>query len=314
MIAVSIIIPIYNVGKYIDRCLNSIYNQSVDYDSFEVIAINDGSTDNSSEEVKKFQRNHCNIKLIEKENGGVSSARNVGISKAVGKYVIFVDPDDELLPYSMPKLIDFCLKNEDNVVFFRSFSEELGREVYKWSDKFGDNETVASNDVINRGYIRGSVCGGAYKLSFIKQHNLTFIEGMRNGEDTTFRAFAMHYASNVKFNDIKLYNVVGREGSASRSFNEARVKACIESLGKVDEKIMQIKSNCPVLQYLRYQLRSNLFWTAHHTQGMSYSRLLKLGLKKRHHISHKDIHFHRREIMLMNLSPRLFYFISGTKH
>lgn len=310
----SIIIPIYNISSYISRCIDSIYWQGANESHFEIIAINDGSTDNSSEEVKKYQRSHCNIQLIEKENGGVSSARNVGISKATGKYVIFVDPDDELLPYSMLKLIDFCSENEDNVVFFRSFSEELGGEVYKWNDKFGDNETVASNDVINRGYIRGSVCGGAYKLSFIKQHHLTFIEGMRNGEDTAFSFFAMHYAGYVRFYDLKVYNVVGREGSASRTYNMSRVKSMVESINMVDEVVGKIDKESDILQYLRYQLRSNLFSDAKQTTGVSYDMLLRLGLCNNPRIRLNNRRFNRWKVFLMNFSQHLFYVISNLKH
>ena len=89
---VSIVIPVYNVEKYIERCLKSILNQTLD--SIEVIVIDDGSTDNSGKICDEFSTKYKNVKTFHKRNGGVSSARNLGISIAKGEYIGFVDPDD----------------------------------------------------------------------------------------------------------------------------------------------------------------------------------------------------------------------------
>ena len=95
---ISIIIPIFNVENYIFRCLDSIYSQGVDESCFEVIAVNDGSTDKSSDIVRKFQKEHSNILLFEKNNEGVSVARNLAVEKSSGDYLAFIDPDDSILP------------------------------------------------------------------------------------------------------------------------------------------------------------------------------------------------------------------------
>ncbi len=88
----SIIVPVYNVEKYIEKCLNSIYSQS--YENFEVIIVNDGSPDNSVDIINKYVQKDSRFKLYNKKNGGLSDARNFGVKKAKGDYIIFVDSDD----------------------------------------------------------------------------------------------------------------------------------------------------------------------------------------------------------------------------
>ena len=89
---VSVIVPVYNVEKYITKCLTSLINQTLD--DIEIIIVNDGSTDNSEQIVKQFKRSHNNIIYVTKENGGLSSARNFGLIYATGEYIAFLDSDD----------------------------------------------------------------------------------------------------------------------------------------------------------------------------------------------------------------------------
>ena len=90
----SYIIPLYNCGAYIGAFLNSVLAQGLEADEYEVIVVNDGSTDDGGEIVAQYCREHSNFQLIEKENGGVSSARNRGIDEARGEYIYFMDADD----------------------------------------------------------------------------------------------------------------------------------------------------------------------------------------------------------------------------
>jgi len=91
----SIIVPIYNVELYLKECLDSILSQT--FNDFELILVNDGSTDKSGDIAKEYKNKYNNIKLIDKENGGLSSARNAGIKKAIGDYILFIDSDDMLV-------------------------------------------------------------------------------------------------------------------------------------------------------------------------------------------------------------------------
>lgn len=91
-ILISVVVPIYNVEKYLNKCVDSLLNQ--DYSNLEIILVDDGSTDSSGKIVDEYKEKNKNIKVIHKENGGLSSARNAGLKEAIGQYIIFIDSDD----------------------------------------------------------------------------------------------------------------------------------------------------------------------------------------------------------------------------
>ena len=101
---VSVLIPVYNVEKYLERCLDSILKQTLT--KIEIICVNDGSTDNSLSILKEYQKKDSRIIIVNKENGGLPSARNAGLDRAEGKYVGFVDSDDYIEPNMFQKLYD----------------------------------------------------------------------------------------------------------------------------------------------------------------------------------------------------------------
>lgn len=110
---ISIVIPVYNVKKYIDRCLDSVINQT--YQNIEVILIDDGSTDGSSEKCEEWSRRDLRIRVFHKENGGLSEVRNIGIGVSSGKYILFVDSDDCISRDMCSKLLKMLLENEADI-------------------------------------------------------------------------------------------------------------------------------------------------------------------------------------------------------
>lgn len=110
---VSIIVPIFNTEKYIERCLDSIINQT--YDDWELILVDDGSTDDSGKICDRYADGFGNISVFHKENGGVSSARNIGLEKALGEYVCFVDGDDWLASYMIEYLVRAIEENQSDM-------------------------------------------------------------------------------------------------------------------------------------------------------------------------------------------------------
>ena len=132
---ISIIIPIYNGEKYIERCLKSIINQ--DYEELEIIVINDGSTDNSIDILKEFTNIDNRIKVIDKENTGVSDTRNRGIEEASGDYIMFIDVDDYLEENMIKKIISVINKKDINLIKFNynivtsDGKKEKGNEDYE---------------------------------------------------------------------------------------------------------------------------------------------------------------------------------------
>lgn len=117
---ISIIIPVYNVEKYIKKCLDSIF-EGQDFQNFEVILINDGSPDSCPAICDFYSQKYPHVKVIHKTNGGVSSARNEGLRVAEGKYIMFIDPDDYIEKNSLQKIVEFItIEGETDVVFLNS--------------------------------------------------------------------------------------------------------------------------------------------------------------------------------------------------
>lgn len=112
---VSIIIPIYNSEEYIANTLNSLVNQIFDIDEMEVLMIDDGSVDRSAEICKKYAEKYSNFKLYQKENGGVSKARNFGIDKAQGKYIMYLDADDTYSCETVKNVVAFFDEHYDEI-------------------------------------------------------------------------------------------------------------------------------------------------------------------------------------------------------
>lgn len=112
----SIIIPVYNVEKYIYECLESVFRQGLDEDSFEVIIINDGTEDNSMNIIREFNASHSNIIIIEQENLGVSVARNKGMTIAKGDYILMLDSDDILIYNSVKPVLEKALSTQVDMV------------------------------------------------------------------------------------------------------------------------------------------------------------------------------------------------------
>lgn len=107
-ILISIIVPAYNMESYLDRCLISLFHQGLDIGSFEIIVVNDGSTDGTEAICQRYAETHQNVRIISKVNEGLSVTRNVGIVNAKGKYVCFVDADDYLTENGLARLLPYC--------------------------------------------------------------------------------------------------------------------------------------------------------------------------------------------------------------
>ena len=129
----SIIVPVYNVEKYVRTCIESIYKQGLDEKSFEVIIVNDGSTDHSMEMITDIIAAHQNIAVINQENQGLSDARNNGIKVAKGEYILMPDSDDILIEDSLKPLLEKTLETKVDLVIadFLTMTDEEIDDFYK---------------------------------------------------------------------------------------------------------------------------------------------------------------------------------------
>ena len=197
MVKFSIIIPIYNGEKFIDRCLQSISAQT--YKDFEVVLIDDGSQDTSLEKCSRWAAQDTRIKVFPKANGGVSSARNLGLSKAINEWVCFVDVDDELCPDYLESFFDgiACYNADMYICGFKVVHHknqviyEIGSSVYK-SSQFLDLYTEYQPQ--GKFGIPWNKC---FRKKIVDQHHLHFDIKTKRAEDELFNLQFLKYAQSV---------------------------------------------------------------------------------------------------------------------
>lgn len=119
-VKISVIVPVYNVEEYLEKCLNSLVNQTLK--DIEIIVVNDGSPDNSQQIIDKYAKKYKNIKAYSKPNGGLSDARNFGIQKATGEYIIFIDSDDYVAPEMLEKMYKKAMDDKLDIVVCNSIN------------------------------------------------------------------------------------------------------------------------------------------------------------------------------------------------
>lgn len=219
----SVIVPIYNVEEYVERCINSLLNQDLSREVYEIICVNDGSPDGSRERVIKLQKEYRNIILIDQENQGVSVARNKGAEAATGKYILFVDPDDYIVENSLNNILAEAVRNEAEMtipgyLFHSSDGIELGRKIFD----------IAKRDVISgieayyyareRGHIvTDTSVGIVFDIEFWRKNGLSYKRGIILNQDVELLARIHCIAEKCLFLNKFMYVAVIRQGSASRS-------------------------------------------------------------------------------------------------
>lgn len=223
-IALSIIIPVYNGEKFIDRCLKSVLNQTLK--NIEVIVVNDGSKDNSEKLILEYKKIDTRIKYISTKNNGVSRARNIGISYAKGEYIGFVDIDDYIDIKMYEIMYNKAKNNNSQIVFCGHISVRKNGQLNEIpsSKELIINDTDAKEKEIYYGFIDlarpylGMIWNKIYKRDFIQNNLLKFDTNRIIGEDFYFNLQAFTYASNIIIipNTLYYYNKV--DESSTRKY------------------------------------------------------------------------------------------------
>ncbi len=202
----SIIIPVYNAEKYLEKCMKSIFDNIEN--SFEVILINDGSKDNSLKIIKELMKKYKNIELIDNSNNGVSYSRNLGIKKAKGNYIMFVDADDELKKNWFDKINRYMTENYD-IVYFSKYNLDSNK-----------------NDLLKYiiGYNKENICiAGPYskifRKEFIEKNNILFNDKIINGEDMLFNIEALSKAKKIQSINEPIYLYRRYVGQTTKKFD-----------------------------------------------------------------------------------------------
>ena len=235
----SVIIPVYNVEKYINRCLKSILSQR--YNDLEIILIDNGSTDRSGSICDIYANEDANISVYHIENQGVGSARNFGLSKARGEFIYFVDSDDYLVGNLFAEFEDKLTPDLDLLVFsyYNSFEQEMTEKNRKKKilpyngsyDKYDFSKIFKDLFLSDMLY---TVWNKLYRREFLIENNISF-EKYELGEDVRFNLNAYRNVNKVYLSQDSYYvYVIGRKGSAMSSYNPKRLQYQLQELELVD--------------------------------------------------------------------------------
>jgi glycosyltransferase involved in cell wall biosynthesis len=195
MALISIIIPVYNTSMYLKQCVDSVINQ--DFAQYEIILVDDGSTDSSGTICDEYSLNHDFIKVIHKENGGLSDARNTGLANALGEHILFIDSDDYISENSLSSLYDTMNEESDVDVIFldavKAFSDgtalPLGDNYIKDKILYKTHKEVLDH-LASLPKFPGSACTKLIRRKLIAENNLYFVKNQLNEDiDWTIRLF-----------------------------------------------------------------------------------------------------------------------------
>ena len=220
----SILIPVYNVEKYLRECLDSVVAQT--YSDWEAICVNDGSTDGSASILEEYAAGDSRFTIVSKTNGGLSSARNVGLDASKGEYILFLDSDDWLEMNALDSLAG-QLDGEDLMCFSgRRYFEAEGKLMAP--DRLTERRYLSGMDYYNenalarRDFAFVCVVLRSYKRSFLLENGLRFKEGILH-EDDLFTPQACYYAKGISVIDECLYNYRVRPNSITTTVNMKRL-------------------------------------------------------------------------------------------
>ena len=212
---VSIIMPFYNVEKYIEQCITSLLKQS--YSDFELICVDDGSKDDSIKIVEKYGKIDNRIKIIRQENKGLATARNTGLKVATGEFIYFVDSDDWVHPDLLKEtLTRIELDNSDIVIFdtYNVYGNSFVpvNRIANFKDKF-KKEYLYYKDDIDCIDLPCTAWSKLYRAEFIQKYNLQFPNGMRFGEDSPLWFLLLQNNPKISLLDKCLYFYRKRQDS-----------------------------------------------------------------------------------------------------
>lgn len=226
---ISVIIPAYNAERSILNCLDSICTAASGFDNIEIIVINDGSTDNTVDIIRQFiLENKRNIQIYSKANGGVSSARNLGLKNASGKWIMFVDADDTINDGTFSILFnDYICKDRSNNSMLWMYSYEILNKnnvrLISLPNKEVTPQSILSEHMGHKDVFETTLCtiwNKVYNREVIKRYNISFPEDIKIGEDFIFNTKYLQHIQRIQFIPEPIYKYGNTEISAIDKFYE----------------------------------------------------------------------------------------------
>lgn len=313
----SIIVPVYNVEDYIANCLDSLLIQDIHHNDYEIIIVNDGSKDGSDKIANDYDRKHANIHIVNRENGGLSAARNTGLKHAKGEYVWFVDSDDWIEANCLKMLIYLLDKNElDTLCFGVKFYHNAEHVDCSNTPTEHREQVMCGADFVLKANMIPAAWAAVYRRSFLVENNLAFYEGILH-EDEEFTPRAYFLAKKIMYSHQHVYYYRQREGSIMKSARNA--KRAVDFL-KIADSLYDFAMTHTLkgtdqyyyfMQRINRQIVQSLYFNTDGTPSFAVYRKKKyfplscVNLK----CSRKD----KLKYMMVNISPRIYCLIRKFK-
>ena len=257
---VSYIVPIYNVEQYLSRCIESLLHQDLNHDEYEIILVNDGSTDKSAAIASKYAHQYDNISLYNQANKGVCVARNTGMNYIQGKYTIFVDSDDAWFPDKLRTIIDFTEKNSLDICFLGFVRNTPSGPENGYKQPFDYNHLYTGEEILLHRLRVASIWDKVYRTEFINKYR--FFPDIYN-EDVDFNFKTLPFAKRIMFFDAIAYNYTWNENSLTRSKDKKRIikqmKDDIIIVRNIKEFISKTDLSALLKSYYKKRINSIVF-------------------------------------------------------
>lgn len=239
-VILTIIVPVYNTESYLRECLDSLQNQTLN--NYEILIVNDGSTDNSGMIAKDFVSRFTNVYYIEQENKGLGAARNAGLKYARGKYIYFMDSDDYLLKESLTNLVEYAEKFSLDAIFFDANTfydsdEEVFSVSYDRGRDYGVydfGEQLMCELMVNKQFW-SSACLYMIKKDVLDQNNLSFIENYLHEDELFTVQLFLAIKKCMHINELYFQRRVRKSSIMTSSRTKERVKGYLKVLQSFDE-------------------------------------------------------------------------------
>lgn len=235
MVKLSVIIPLYNNEKHLQACIDSLSLQGVSKEDFEIIIVDDGSTDKSLELARRIAKDWENMRVVHQENQGSGVARNVGLDVAQGEYIHFVDADDRVLPGAYRFLFDKTLSLSPDMVYFDFVDNQYDL------NHICDGKIVYSGRIreyIKNHHVRPLVWLKFFRHEYLLKNNLR-LPSIRTRHDVAYTWDMMRYDGTMVVTNAKLYSHIINPDGATYCRNVKHVKETVDNLVSVNEKLKE---------------------------------------------------------------------------
>lgn len=253
----SIIVPVYKVEKYLPACIDSILGQN--YRGYELILVDDGSPDRCPHICDEYGKKDSRVKVIHKENGGLSSARNAGLEIATGEYIVYLDSDDFFLnENSLSQIDEKAVSGPDIIMYKTAASDENGKEISYPHMDFSFNQEKCSIEEMVAITVRGeefqtSAWSKAVRRNLLVEYDISFEEGLL-GEDIDWYLNVIRHAKTYAIVDDYLYVYRNRDGSITKTVGIRNLTDLLWILDKWTKIIVGGGDNSYMDQSLRHYL------------------------------------------------------------